>query len=219
LKRHCLVGLIFPVLLFSGCASKGSLERSGVDTAPNPSEITPEKSANPKQDSIRLDALAPSYIVNGDRYYPASTSHGYDERGLAYWYETKITSSGEPFDRYTMTAAHRTLPLSTYVKVTNLSNNRSVIVKINDRGPFNKDRLIDLSYAAAGKLGMLGHGTTQVEVRAIDDGDNPQDSNRNIGSDPGNQPVRPPPAAASGNSQDSLDLETLEPPKAGITQE
>jgi rare lipoprotein A len=85
-----------------------------------------------------------------------------------------------------MTAAHRTLPLSSYAEVTNLSNNRSVIVKIDDCSPFNKDRLIDLSYAAAAKLGMLGHGTCEVEVRAIDTNAASKDPNQNPGVQGGN---------------------------------
>jgi rare lipoprotein A len=113
-----------------------------------------------------------SYVVFGERYYTLPTSKGYHERGLASWYGTKFhgkrTSSGEPYDLYGMTAAHKTLPLPTYVEVTNLDNGRSVIVKVNDRGPFHSHRIIDLSYAAAYKLGILARGTARVDVRAID---------------------------------------------------
>jgi rare lipoprotein A len=112
------------------------------------------------------------YEVYGTRYVVRRSSAGYVERGIASWYGTKFhgrsTSSGEPYDMLAMTAAHRTLPLPTYARVTNLSNGRSVIVKINDRGPFVKNRLIDLSYAAARKLGIVATGTGLVEVRAID---------------------------------------------------
>jgi rare lipoprotein A len=115
-----------------------------------------------------------SYVVYGKRYHTLSSSKGYRERGLASWYGTKFhgkrTSSGEPYDLYGMTAAHKTLPLPTYVEVTNLGNGRSVIVKVNDRGPFHEDRLIDLSYTAAVKLNIVGNGTEPVEVRAIDSG-------------------------------------------------
>ena len=115
-----------------------------------------------------------SYEVNGERYYVLEDHQGYIERGTASWYGEKFhgrrTSSGEPYDMYAMTAAHRTLPLPTYVRVTNLDNGRSVIVKVNDRGPFHGNRLIDLSYAAAAKLDMLKKGTAPVEVRAIDPG-------------------------------------------------
>ncbi len=97
---------------------------------------------------------------------------GYRQRGTASWYGSKFhgrrTSSGEPYDMHLATAAHKTLPLPTYAEVTNLDNGRKVIVKINDRGPFKDDRLIDLSYGAALRLGMIGTGTAKVEVRAID---------------------------------------------------
>jgi len=113
-----------------------------------------------------------SYVVNGKRYYVKTSSKGYVEQGIASWYGTKFhgrrTSSGEPYNMYAMTAAHKTLPLPTYVKVTNLKNGRSVVVKVNDRGPFHQNRLIDLSYAAAEKLNIVGNGTGFVEVRAID---------------------------------------------------
>jgi rare lipoprotein A len=96
---------------------------------------------------------------------------------MASWYGTKFhgkrTSSGEPYDLYAMTAAHKTLPLPTYVEVTNLRNDRTVIVKVNDRGPFHDDRLIDLSYTAAAKLDILATGTGMVAVRAIDTGELP----------------------------------------------
>lgn len=113
-----------------------------------------------------------SYVVRGKRYYTLKSSRNYKERGVASWYGTKFhghrTSSGETYDMYRMSAAHKTLPLPTYARVTNLRNGRSVIVKINDRGPFHDNRLIDLSYAAATKLDILGEGTGMVEVEAID---------------------------------------------------
>lgn len=110
----------------------------------------------------------------GKRYSVMPSSRGYLEQGIASWYGTKFhgrsTSSGEPYDMYAMTAAHKSLPLPTYVEVTNLRNGRHTIVKVNDRGPFHGNRIIDLSYAAATKLGIIGHGTGLVEVRAIDPG-------------------------------------------------
>ena len=111
------------------------------------------------------------YVVLGRRYHVMDSAEGYVERGVASWYGTKFhgrpTSSFEPYDMYAFTAAHKTLPLPTYARVTNLENGRSVIVRINDRGPFHADRLIDLSYAAAVKLGIHIRGTGPVEVRAI----------------------------------------------------
>jgi rare lipoprotein A len=113
-----------------------------------------------------------SYEVFGKRYYTLASSEGYVERGMASWYGKKFhgrrTSSGEPYDMYKMTAAHKTLPLPSYAEVTNLENGRKVIVRINDRGPFHGDRIIDLSYSAATKLGIVGRGTGKVEVRAIE---------------------------------------------------
>lgn len=113
-----------------------------------------------------------SYTVFGKRYHVKGSSKGHVERGIASWYGTKfhgrLTSSGEPYDMLAMTAAHKSLPLPTYARVTNLDNGRSVVVKINDRGPFAKNRIIDLSYVAAKKLGITARGTGLVEVRAID---------------------------------------------------
>jgi rare lipoprotein A len=110
--------------------------------------------------------------VYGRRYYVRSSASGYRKRGVASWYGEKFhgrrTSSGEPYDMYAMTAAHKTLPLPAYVRVTSLENGRSVVVRVNDRGPFIDNRLIDLSYAAATKLGMIGSGTAMVQVEVID---------------------------------------------------
>jgi rare lipoprotein A len=114
----------------------------------------------------------PFYEVFGKRYYVLASSSGYVERGVASWYGPGFhkvrTSTGEPYDMYGMTAAHKTLPLPAYVRVTNLQNGRSIVVRINDRGPFVGNRIIDLSYTAAAKLDMLRDGTAMVEVRAID---------------------------------------------------
>nr|WP_133127488.1 septal ring lytic transglycosylase RlpA family protein [Legionella nagasakiensis] len=112
-----------------------------------------------------------AYEVNGRTYEVMTTASGYRARGLASWYGTKFhrkrTSSGEDYDLYGLTAAHKTLPLPTYVKVKNLKNGREAIVKVNDRGPFHADRLIDLSYGAAVKLGLLPEGTAPVEIEAL----------------------------------------------------
>src|SRR5688572_8919280 len=128
--------------------------------------------ATPKKEKLSKYGNYSSYRVFGKRYYTMKSSKNYRERGIASWYGTKFhkhrTSSGERYDMLAMTAAHKTLPLPTYVEVTNLRNHRKIIVKVNDRGPFEGSRLIDLSYIAAKKLGMAGHGTAHVEVRAID---------------------------------------------------
>ena len=112
-----------------------------------------------------------SYVVYGKRYFTLSSARGFTERGIASWYGTKFhgrrTSSGEPYDMFQMTAAHKTLPLPTYVAVRNLATGHEVVVRVNDRGPFHEDRILDLSYAAAAKLGIARKGTGLVEVRAL----------------------------------------------------
>lgn len=114
----------------------------------------------------------PVYSVLGETYKLVPDSRGYVERGVASWYGNKfhgyMTSSLEPYDMYQFSAAHKTLPLPTYARVTNLENGKSVVVRINDRGPFHENRIIDLSYAAAVRIGVWPKGTGLVEVRAID---------------------------------------------------
>lgn len=111
------------------------------------------------------------YQVNGTWYYPIPSALGYVEKGIASWYgddfHGKPTASGEPYDMHAMTAAHKTLPLGTHVKVTSLQNSSSLIVRINDRGPFVPGRIIDLTYSGAHKLGMIERGTIPVLVEAV----------------------------------------------------
>jgi rare lipoprotein A len=113
-----------------------------------------------------------TYSVLGRTYRVLPDARGYVERGIASWYGNKfhgyMTSSFEPYDMYAFSAAHKTLPLPSYARVTNLDNGKSVVVRINDRGPFHDDRIIDLSYAAAVKIGVWPKGTARVEVRALD---------------------------------------------------
>jgi rare lipoprotein A len=166
-----LAGMLVAGLWFAGCSTRNVQQPS--DRAPdNPPDVSHVPNAVPKPEPRSRYGNPDSYVVFGERYYTMPSSKGYHERGLASWYGTKFhgkrTSSGEPYDIYGMTAAHKTLPLPTYVEVTNLDNGRSVIVKVNDRGPFHSERIIDLSYTAAHKLGILGKGTGRVEVRAID---------------------------------------------------
>lgn len=128
--------------------------------------------AVPRPEPLAKYGNMSSYRVFGKRYYVMKNSKHYDQVGTASWYGTQFhshkTSSGEPYNMLAMTAAHRTLPLPTYVRVTNLKNQRQIIVKVNDRGPFASGRIIDLSFVAAKKLGMIGHGTAHVRVTAID---------------------------------------------------
>jgi rare lipoprotein A len=131
-----------------------------------PTDVTPSKSGNPS-----------NYTVLGQSYTLLPACKGYHDRGIASWYGMQFnggrTSDGETYDMYAMTAANKVVPIPCYARVTNLKNGKSVIVKINDRGPFVANRLIDLSYAAASKLGMLGSGTALVEVQAVGPGDLP----------------------------------------------
>jgi rare lipoprotein A len=143
-----------------------------------PEAVTPPPIPNSVPDAVpRIEPRArngnpPFYHVFGKRYYVLSSAVGYWERGVASWYGPGFhkvrTSTGEPYDMYGMTAAHKTLPLPAYVRVTNLQNGRSVVVRVNDRGPFVGNRIIDLSYTAAAKLDMLRNGTAMVDVRTID---------------------------------------------------
>jgi peptidoglycan lytic transglycosylase len=147
-----------------------------------PESVAPPVSGTVPDAIPRLEPRArngnpPFYDVFGKRYFVLSSSVGYWERGVASWYGPGFhkvrTSIGEPYDMYGMTAAHKTLPLPAYVRVTNLQNGRSVVVRVNDRGPFVGNRIIDLSYSAAAKLGMLRNGTAMVDVRTIDPSEPP----------------------------------------------
>lgn len=128
--------------------------------------------AVPRPEARSRYGNGPVYEVFGKRYEVMPSSSGYRERGVASWYGTKfhgnLTSNREVYDMHAMTAAHKTLPLPTYVRVRNLQNNKSIVVRVNDRGPFVHNRIIDLSYAAAARLDMLREGTSLVEVTAID---------------------------------------------------
>jgi rare lipoprotein A len=142
---------------------------SPIETPPAP-ESVPE--VVPRSEPRSRNGNPPFYDVLGKRYFVLSSGVGYVERGVASWYGPGFhkvrTSIGEPYDMYGMTAAHKTLPLPAYVRVTNLQNGRSVVVRVNDRGPFVGNRIIDLSYTAAAKLDMLRNGTAMVEVRSLD---------------------------------------------------
>lgn len=119
----------------------------------------------------KKDKALESYVVNGERYYPIPDSLGYVQTGKASWYGRKFhgrrTASGEVYDMFKKTAAHKTLPFGTYVKVVNLSNQKEVVVRINDRGPFAKGRIIDLSYTAAKEIGLVGPGVAKVKLIAL----------------------------------------------------
>jgi len=126
----------------------------------------------PREAAAPSPAVSTTYEIRGETYPVWSEGEGYVEQGIASWYGEELagqpTASGEPFDPYAMTAAHRSLPLGTRVEVENLENGRSVIVRVNDRGPFVDDRVIDLALAAAQALGFASQGTARVEVRSLD---------------------------------------------------
>ncbi|MEQ1440205.1 septal ring lytic transglycosylase RlpA family protein [Fontimonas sp. SYSU GA230001] len=146
------------------------------DEPPRPEDVPPAieetPDAIPRAEPRSASGNAPVYEVFGKTYRVLDSAAGFRERGTASWYGKKFhgqkTASGEVYDMYQMTAAHKSLPLPSYVRVTRLDTGKSVVVRVNDRGPFHKGRVIDLSYAAAAKLDMLHHGSTQVEVVALD---------------------------------------------------
>jgi len=164
-KRYFIAATVILMTLLAGCATTPG------DRAPAQSPRSLPPDAVPRQEPRSRYGNGPFYEVNGRRYQVMASSHGYRERGVASWYGEKFhgrpTSSQEPYDMHQMTAAHKTLPLPTYVRVRNLANGQSVIVRVNDRGPFVDNRIIDLSYAAARKLDMIRDGTSLVEVTAI----------------------------------------------------
>ncbi|HEV2270330.1 MAG TPA: septal ring lytic transglycosylase RlpA family protein [Steroidobacteraceae bacterium] len=159
-------------VLLAGCASTQHRESApGFKVPPLPRDITAIPNAVPRFEPRAPHGNPPFYDIAGKRYYVLATAEGYDATGVASWYGPTFdglrTADGDRYDMYAMTAAHKTLPLPCYVRVTNLANGRSIVVKVNDRGPFVANRLIDLSYVAAAKLDMLATGTTLVEVQAI----------------------------------------------------
>ncbi len=141
-----------------------------------PTNLDQIPDAVPKLEALHRFANRP-YTVLGRDYVPATTLRPYKERGIASWYGRKFhgqkTSNGETYDMYAMTAAHPTLPLPSYVKVTNVATGKSVVVRVNDRGPFLHGRIIDLSYAAAHRIGTAAKGSGEVEVEAIIPGNSP----------------------------------------------
>ena len=183
------------MLLFASLASCGSNKakdgppRSGSASIPElPDDAVPRREPRSKYGN------GPVYEVLGQRYTVMASSSGYKEHGVASWYGKKfhgnLTSNRESYDMYAMTAAHKSLPLPSYVRVRNLSNNRSVVVRVNDRGPFVHNRIIDLSYSAARKLDMIRDGTSLVEVEAI-----------SFDTPPGDRPTRQTVAAPSPETE------------------
>jgi rare lipoprotein A len=173
---HVAVAVAFLAVAFLLAACGGAPKRPGgyyKDDGPGaspPKNVEAVPDATPRVEPLHKSANNP-YTVFGKQYVPAKALRPFKQRGVASWYGKKfhgqMTSSGERYDMYKMTAAHPTLPIPSYARVTNLKNGRSVIVRINDRGPFHSGRIIDLSYAAAAKLGYVAAGSAPVEVEAI----------------------------------------------------
>lgn len=172
------IGLVLLAITLVGCSSTSTTTNSGRysmrhDKAPDrPVDVSHVKDAVPKVEPKSRGGNKSPYTVFGKQYWVMNSSLGYTETGTASWYGKKFhghkTSNGEIYDMYKMSAAHKSLPIPTYLKVTNLANNLQVIVRVNDRGPFHGNRIIDLSYAAASKLDILKHGTGKVRLEAID---------------------------------------------------
>jgi len=177
--RWLVAGAMLAAVLMAGCSStpksSGSGGRGGyyLDDGPGgapPHDLASVADAVPRQEPLIRAANRP-YSVFGRDYVPMTSLAPYKARGVASWYGRRYhgqrTSIGEVYDMYAMSAAHPTLPLPSYARVTNLANGRSVVVRVNDRGPFLSNRLIDLSYAAAFRLDFIGRGSAMVEVELI----------------------------------------------------
>jgi len=164
--KRLAVSMACAGLLLSACG--GTPVRKPPRPPADPASIP---DAVPRAEARAARGNPPFYEVFGKRYEVMSSGAGYAERGVASWYGPDFhggsTSSGERYDMYAMTAAHKTLPLPAYVEVTNLQNGRRIVVRVNDRGPFKNNRIIDLSYVAAAKLDMIRDGTAMVEVRSV----------------------------------------------------
>ncbi|NKB38010.1 MAG: septal ring lytic transglycosylase RlpA family protein [Gammaproteobacteria bacterium] len=176
IRRYILMSLFCMTLV--SCSGNKEVKDSARDSAPESREVKIDidkvPNAVPRAEPKSKYGNPKSYVVFEKRYYVLDNSKDFVQKGIASWYGKKFhgrrTSSGETYDMYAMTAAHKSLPLPTYVEVTNLKNKRSIIVKVNDRGPFHQNRIIDLSYTAARKLDIVANGTGLVKIRAIDPG-------------------------------------------------
>ncbi|WOT05924.1 septal ring lytic transglycosylase RlpA family protein [Shewanella youngdeokensis] len=167
------LAVILLVSLLAACSShQQSRYQLTNDEAPTSApDVSKVEDAHPKFEPYSRGGNKKNYTVLGKTYQVMDSAEGYQAEGIASWYGAKfhghLTSNGETYDMYSMSAAHKSLPLPSYVRVTNVKNNKQVIVRVNDRGPFHEDRLIDLSYAAAHRLDMLKTGTANVHLEAI----------------------------------------------------
>ena len=177
--QHAALAIaVLLAIALAGCGSAPSRPGSKpggyyLDDGPGanpPADLDSSAEPTPKLEPINMYTSRP-YTVLGRTYTPQTQLTPYKERGVATWYGKRYhgqkTSSGEVYDMYAFSAAHTLLPLPSYARVTNVANGKSVVVRVNDRGPFHDDRLIDLSYAAAHRIGIIGQGSAMVEVETI----------------------------------------------------
>lgn len=202
LRYLIITALCLTMAIMAGCSSSGRSTRSGgggyyKDDGPGsniPANIAAIPDAVPRLEDHR-PANAKPYVVFGKRYTPISEETTFRQEGTASWYGRKFhgnkTANGETYDMYAMTAAHPTLPLPSYARVTHAGSKKSVIVRINDRGPFHSSRIIDLSYVAAAKLDLIGPGSGQVIVEAITSSDIRNNAWQQPGTAPKAQPLAP----------------------------
>ncbi len=189
------------VVLVAGCAGTGQRQSDdrytlSQDTGPDRElDVASIEEPEPRYEPPSKSGNKSPYEVWGETYRVMDSAEGYQARGIASWYGRKfhghLTSNGETYNMYELSAAHRSLPLPSYVRVTNLENDRSTIVRVNDRGPFHGERLIDLSYAAARVLGFEGQGTAPVRIEAV-------------ATSPDDAETADEPALPSGNKKDRL---------------
>jgi peptidoglycan lytic transglycosylase len=170
MKRFCIVASL---LILAGCGSSSQKGGYYKDDGPHerpPANLDRIADAVPRTEPLHKYANRP-YEALGKRFVPMTSVQPFKQRGLASWYGKRYhgqkTSSGEIYDMYAMTAAHPTLPIPSYARVTSVANGKSVVVRINDRGPFKSERVVDLSYVAAHRLGFIQAGQAQVDVEAI----------------------------------------------------
>ncbi len=192
----------------------GYYKDDGPDDVP-PDNLDAIPDAEPRREPLHRFANRP-YNVFGQGYVPVTQVAAFRERGRASWYGRRFhgnpTSSGEPYDMYAMTAAHPTLPIPSYVRVTRVDNGRSVVVRVNDRGPFHKGRIIDLSYTAAHKLGYINSGSAEVEVEQILPDEAPLLTEQTpVPPLPGRRPAAPEPAAGPAAGLAATALPPLDP--------
>jgi rare lipoprotein A len=210
-----LACLVMAVL--AGCGGQEPVSESG--DGPYGGGVPQTEDAVPKVEARSKYGNPASYVVRGKRYSTLPSSDGFVQRGIASWYGSKFhgrrTSSGETYDMYAMSAAHKALPLPTYARVTHLGTGASIIVKINDRGPFHDNRVLDLSYAAALRLGIVRPGTGPVEIRAITPGSAPSTVPSTVQGQPevssrstatGPKPGAPTTSSGAANSRATVNL-------------